>query len=140
MVFGGHLFPPPSGEADDDRSSTRDALDTDRDDSFQSVLALIRNFRSMEEPAGVPSARCKTSLVSIYGLMSETSMAFHLPTSPLLRSLLDDTNVALSKFLEDLTARVPSSAQSQAPPVLSYLLFLFSWTVLGSARSDFHHS
>ena len=57
----------------------------------------------MEEPAGVPSARCKTSLASIYGLMSETSPAFHLPTSPLMRSPLDDTNLALSKFLQDQT-------------------------------------
>ena len=57
----------------------------------------------MKEPAGVPSARCKTSLASMYGLMSETSPVFHLPTSPLLRSLLDDTNLALSKFLEDKT-------------------------------------
>ena len=103
VVFGGHLSPPPSGEADDDRSSTRDALDIDRDDSFRSVLALIRNFHSMEEPAGVPSARCKTSLASIYRLMSETSLAFHLPTSSLLQSLLDDTNLTLSKFLEDQT-------------------------------------
>ena len=69
--------------------------------TFQSVLGLIQNFHSMEEPASVPSARCKTSLASIYGLMSETSPAFHLPTSPLMRSLLDDTNLALSKFLED---------------------------------------
>ena len=58
----------------------------------------------MEEPAGVPSARCKTSLASAYGLMSEVSPAFTLPASPLLRSLLDDTNLALSKFLEDQTA------------------------------------
>ena len=35
--------------------------------------------------------------------MSESSPAFHLPTSPLVRSLLDDTNLALSKFLEDQT-------------------------------------
>ena len=34
--------------------------------------------------------------------MSETSPAFHLPISPLLRSLLD-TNLALSKILEDQT-------------------------------------
>ena len=71
--------------------------------SFRSVLALIRNFHNMEEPAGVPSARCKTSLASIHGLMSETSPAFHLLTSPLMRLLLDDTNLALSKFLEDQT-------------------------------------
>ena len=101
--FGGHLSPPPPGEAVDDHSSAFDSLDIDQNDSFRSVLALIRNFHDMEEPAGVPSARCKTSLASIYGLMSETSPAFHLPISPLLRSLLDDTNLALSKFLEDQT-------------------------------------
>ena len=98
--FGGPLSPAPSGQADDDLSS---ALDIDRDDSFQSVLALIRNFHSMEEPADIQSARCETSLASIYGLMSETSPAFHLPNSPLMRSLLDDINLALSKFLEDQT-------------------------------------
>ena len=92
--FGGRLSPAPSGEADDDRSSALNALDIDRDDSFRSVLALIRNFHNMEEPAGVPSARCKTFLASIYRLMSETSPSFHLPTSPLMRSLLDDTNLA----------------------------------------------
>ena len=101
--FGIYLSSSPPGEADDDHSSALDALDFDRDDSFRSVLALIRNFHSMEEPVGVPSARCKTSLASIYGLMSETSPAFHLPTSPLLRSLLNDTNLALSIFLEDQT-------------------------------------
>ena len=57
----------------------------------------------MEEPAGVPSARCKTFLASAYGLMSEVSPAFTLPASPLVRSLLDDTNLALAKFLEDQT-------------------------------------
>ena len=87
----------------DDRSSAFDTVDFDWDDSFQSVLGLIWNFHSMEEPAGIPSARCKTSLASIYGLMLETSPAFHLPVSPLIRSLLDDTNLALSKFLEDQT-------------------------------------
>ena len=89
--------------ADDDRSSAFDTVDFDRDDSFRSILGLIRNFHAMEEPAGIPSTRCKTSLASIYGLMSETSPAFHLPVSPLVRSLLDDTNLALSKFLEDQT-------------------------------------
>ena len=54
--FGGHLSSSPPGEADDDRSSALDALDIDRDMTFQSVLALIWNFHSMEESAGVPSA------------------------------------------------------------------------------------
>ena len=100
---GSRLSPLPSSVADNDRSSAFAAVDIDRDDTFRSVLGLIRNFHNMEEPAGVPSARCKTSLASIYGLMSQTSPAFHLPTSPLMQSLLDDTNLALSKFLEDQT-------------------------------------
>ena len=101
----GRRSPSPSGVADDDRSSAFDTVDFDRDDSFRSVLALIRNFHAMEEPEGIPSARCKTSLALIYGLRSETSPAFHLPVSSLVRSLLDDTNLALSKFLEDQTVR-----------------------------------
>ena len=99
----GRRSPSPSGGADDDRSSAFDTVDFDRDDTFWSVLGLIRNFHAMEEPAGIPSTRCKTSLASIYWLMSETSPAFHLPVSPLVRSLLDDANLALSKFLEDQT-------------------------------------
>ena len=99
----GRRSPAPSGVADDDRSSAFESVDFDRDDSFRSVLALIRSFHDMEEPAGVPSARCKTSLASASGLMSEVSPAFTLPVSPLVRSLLDDTNLALSKFLEDQT-------------------------------------
>ena len=99
----GRRSPAPSGTADDDQSSAFESVDFDRDDSFWSVLGLIRSFHGMEEPAGVPSARCKTSLASAYGLMSEVSPAFTLPASPLVRSLLDNTNLALSKFLEDQT-------------------------------------
>ena len=91
----GRRSPLPSGGADDDRSIASDMVDFGWDDSFRSVLGLIRNFHTMEEPAGIPSARCKTSLALIYGLMSETSPAFH--------PLLDDTNLALSRFLEDQT-------------------------------------
>ena len=111
------MFSPPPGESDDGRSSASNSLDIDRDDSFRSVLALIQNFHHLEEPAGVPSAQCKTSLASIYGLMSEASPAFHLPTSPLLRSLLDDSNLDLPKILEDQTAHgflpVPSQTHHQ---------------------------
>ena len=99
----GRRSPSPSGGADDDRSSAFDTVDFDRDDSFRSVLGLIRNFHTVEEPAGIPSARCKTSLALIYGLMLETSRAFHLPVSPLVQSLLDDTSLALSKFCGDQT-------------------------------------
>ena len=99
----GRRSPGPSGTADDDRSTTFESVDFARDDSFRAVLGLIREFHDMAEPAGVPAARCKTSLASAYGLMSETSPAFTLPASPLLTTLLSDINLALSKFLEDQT-------------------------------------
>ena len=99
----GRRSPGPSGAADDDRSTTFESVDFARDDSFRAVLGLIREFHDMAEPAGVPAARCKTSLASAYGLMSETSPAFTLPASPLLSTLLADINLALSKFLEDQT-------------------------------------
>ena len=95
--------PGPSGVADDDRSSTFESVDFARDDSFRAVLGLIREFHDMAEPATVPAARCKTSLASAYGLMSESSPAFTLPVSPLLSTLLLDINSHLSKFLEDQT-------------------------------------
>ena len=86
---------------DDDCSSTVDSLDMDRDDSFRAVLRLIWELHSLEEPASVALNRCKTSLALVYGLQSESSPALHLPTAPLRRSLLEDTNSALSKFVED---------------------------------------
>ena len=55
----GHRSPSPSGVADEDRSSAFDTVDFDRDDSFWSVRGLILSFHNMEEPAGIPSARCK---------------------------------------------------------------------------------
>ena len=67
------------------------------------MLHLIWEFHSTEEPASVAPNRCKTSLAPIYGLQSESSPSLHLPLSPMLRSLLGDTNLALSKFVEDQT-------------------------------------
>ena len=75
----------------------------DRDDSFRAVLHLNLEFHSLEEPASVAPNRCKTSLAPVYGLQSESSPALRLPTFPLLRSLFEDTNSALSKFVEDQT-------------------------------------
>ena len=60
------LPPSPLGAGDGDRSSVVDSLDLDRDDSFRAVLHLIREFHSLEEPAGVAPNRCKTSLAPVY--------------------------------------------------------------------------
>ena len=94
--------PGPSGVADDDRSSTFESVDFAWDDSFRAVLALIREFHDMAEPATVPGARCKTSLASAYSLAADSYPAFSLPLSPLL-TLLIDINSDLSKFMEDQT-------------------------------------
>ena len=95
--------PGPSGVADDDRSTTFESVDFARDGSFRAVLALIREFHDMAEPATVPGARCKTSLASAYGLAADSYPAFSLPLSPLLSTLLVDINSDLSKFMEDQT-------------------------------------
>ena len=119
--------PGPSGAAEDDRSSTFESVDFARDDSFRAVLGLIREFHDMAEPATVPAARCKTSLASAYGLVSDSSPAFTLPVSPLLSTLLLDINSDLSKFMEDQTVHgflpVPGRWQrsTTAPPPLLFL-------------------
>ena len=104
--YYGHSSPALSGAAEDVRDSASGSVDLDRDDSFRTVLHLIREFHSMEEPANVAPNWCKTSLTPIYGLQSESSLSLHLPLSSLLRSLLEDTNLALSKFVEDQTFHV----------------------------------
>ena len=70
--------------ADDDRSTTFESVDFARDDSFWAVLALIREFHDMAEPATVPGARCKTSLASAYGLAADSYPAFRCRLSPLI--------------------------------------------------------
>ena len=95
--------PAPSGVAEEDRDSISGSVDLDRDESFRSVLRLIRELHGLEEPASVASNQCKTSLAPIYGLQSEPSPALHLPLSPLLGFLLEDTNLALTRFVEDQT-------------------------------------
>ena len=95
--------PGPSGVADDDHSTTFESVDFARDDSFRAVLALIREFHDMAEPATVPGARCKISLASAYGLAADSYPAFSLPLSPLLSTLLVNINSDLSKFMEDQT-------------------------------------
>ena len=63
----GLSLPAPSGVAEEDCDNISGSFDLDRDDSFRSVLHLIRG---LEEPASVASNRCKTSLAPIYGLQS----------------------------------------------------------------------
>ena len=101
--LAGRFYPASLSAGEDDRSGSVLSLDPERDDSFASVLSLIREFHNMEEPAGVAPNRCKTSLAPVYGLQSESSLALHLLTSPLLESLIEDVNSALAKIVENQT-------------------------------------
>ena len=58
------------------------------------------NFRDMEEWAGFPLLDAILLLHQSLGLMSEFSPAFLLLFSPLLRSVLNTTKLALTNFLE----------------------------------------
>ena len=82
-----------------------DADVAEREDSFRSVLGIIRECHSLGESAAVPSVRCKTSLGTVFGLQAESSSVPQLPLSPLLKALLDDVNLAYTKFGEDQTVR-----------------------------------
>ena len=63
--LAGRSSPAPSGTAEDDRSGSVGSLDPEWDDSFASVLSLIREFHDIEEPAGLAPNRCKTSLAPV---------------------------------------------------------------------------
>ena len=135
-----HRSPGPSGVADDDRSTTFESVDFARDDSFRAVLALIREFHDMAEPATVPGARCKTSLASAYGLAAYSYPAFSLPLSPLLSTLLVDINSDLSKFMEDQTVHgflpVPGRRQRR---YYGTSTSSFSWALLCPTWHDLHY-
>ena len=137
--YRGRSSPAPSGVVEDDRDSSSGSVDLDRDDSFWAVFLPIREFHSIEEPASVALNRCKTSLAPISGLQSEPFPALHLPLSRLLRSLLEDTTLALSKFVEDR----PSMGFSLFPVItiggIIGFLLLFTWAVFSSARSGPSH-
>ena len=74
LGYGGRAPPPPppplSGVGDEDHSSAVDSLNSERDDSFWSVLRPIQEFHSLEEQAIVAPNQCKTSLAPVYGLQS----------------------------------------------------------------------
>ena len=68
-----------------ERSESLYSVDIERDDSFASVLDLIRRFHSIEKPAGVTPSRGRTTVARTLSLQTEPSPALHLPPSDLLR-------------------------------------------------------
>ena len=84
------------------------SVDEERDDSFTSVLD-IKRVNNLEKPAGVTPSRGRTTVALWHGLLSEPSLALHLPPSELLKALIRDVNSTLDKFIEEQTPLTPSS-------------------------------
>ena len=132
--------PGPSGLADDDRSTTFESVDFARDDSFRAVLALIREFHDMAEPATVPGARCKTSLASAYGLAADFISGVLVAAFPLVIDTPDRHKLGLVQVYGGPDcARLSSRARSPTTEVLRHLHLLFSWTLHGPAWLDLHY-
>ena len=86
-----------------DRSESLCSLEEVRDDSFTSVLDLIRRSHNLEEPASVAPLWGRTALAQKLGLQTEPSPALHLPSSPLVGTLVDDVNSFFARFVEEQT-------------------------------------
>ena len=88
-------------EHEGDRTESLYSVEEERDDSFTAVFDLIRRFHNLEKPAGVASSRGKTALAQTLGLQAKPSPSLHLPSSPLVGTLVDDVNFVLAKFVEE---------------------------------------
>ena len=78
------------------------SVEEERDDSFTAVLDLIRYSHNLEKLAGMAPSRGKTALAQTLGLQAEPSPALHLPSSPLIGTLVD-VNSVFVKFVEEQT-------------------------------------
>ena len=95
------------------RSSLRDqegehpeslsSVEEERDDSFSSVIDVIRRHHYLEKPASATPARGLSTLSHALGLHSEASPDLHLPPSCLVEALVDKVNSTFDKFVEDQT-------------------------------------
>ena len=82
------------------------SVEEERDDSFTSVIDLIRRYHNLEKPAGVAPSRGLTTLAQTLGLQAEASLALHLPPSRLVEALVDKVNSTFDKFIEEQTPNV----------------------------------
>ena len=70
---------------------------------FTSVVDLIRRSHNLEDLASIAPSRGRTALAQKLGLQTEPSPALHLPSSPLVGTLVDDVNSVLVRFVEEQT-------------------------------------
>ena len=79
------------------------SVEEERDDSFSSVIDLIRSYHSLEKPASAAPARGLSTLSHALGLHTESSPDLHLPPSHLVEALVDKVNSTFDKFIDEQT-------------------------------------
>ena len=77
------------------------SMEEERDDSFSSVIDLIRSYHGLEKPASAAPARGLSTLSHTLGLHAESSPDLHLPPSRLVEALVDKVNSTFDKFVDE---------------------------------------
>ena len=93
------FWPSSLRDQEGERPESLSSVEEVRDDSFTSVIDLIRRYHNLEKPAGVNPLRGLTTL----GLQAEVSPALHLPPSHLVEALVDKVNSTFGRFVEEQT-------------------------------------
>ena len=79
------------------------SVEEERDDSFSSVIDLIRSYLSLEKPASAAPALGLSTLSHALGLYAESSPDLHLPPSCLMEVLVDKVISTFDKFVDEQT-------------------------------------
>ena len=79
------------------------SVEEERDDSFSSVIDLIRSYHSLEKPASAAPTRGLSTLSHALGLQAKSFPDLHLPPSRLVEALVDKVNSTFDKFVDEQT-------------------------------------
>ena len=97
------FWPSSPRDQEGERPESLSSVEEERDDSFTSIIDLIRRYHNLEKPAGVTPSRGLTTLAQTLDLQAEASPALHLPPSRLVEALVDKVNSTLDRFIEEQT-------------------------------------
>ena len=100
---GARFWPSSLRDREGEHPESLSSVEEERDDSYTSVIDLIRRYHNLEKLAGVTPVRGLTTLAQTLGLQSEASLALHLPPSRLVEALVDKVNSTFDKFVEEQT-------------------------------------
>ena len=96
-----YAWPPSPRDFDNDRAESLASAEEEPDDSFTAVIDMVRAFHNIERPATAAPSHTATAFNQKRGLQNDPVPVLHLPTSPLLRGLIDDVNATLARLIEE---------------------------------------